>query len=62
MKISLPDGSEVDLSTACTLRYIDRTNQTVAEVHGQIMDSRTVETITPGKLQVFVTTSYYIDL
>ena len=45
-------GSEVPY-TGCTFRYIDTTGQTVEEVSGERLDSRTIETVTPGKLHTF---------
>ena len=50
--VRLPVGSEVPY-TGCTLRYIDTTGQTVEEVPGERLDSRTIETVTPGKLHTF---------
>ncbi|XP_062513911.1 uncharacterized protein LOC134189603 [Corticium candelabrum] len=40
-------GSEVPY-TGCTFRYIDTTGQTVEEVPGERLDSRTIETVTPA--------------
>ena len=50
--VRLPVGSEVPY-TGCTFRYIDTTGQTVEEVPGERLDSRTIETVTPGKLHTF---------
>ncbi|XP_062513017.1 uncharacterized protein LOC134188830 [Corticium candelabrum] len=45
--VRLPVGSEVPY-TGCTFRYIDTTGQTVEEVPGERLDSRTIETVTPA--------------
>ena len=50
--VRLSVGSEVPYS-GCTFRYIDTTGQTVEEVPGERLDSRTIETVTPGKLHTF---------
>ena len=57
MLVRLPVGSEVP-STGCMFRYIHPTDQTVTETRGERIDSRTVQTITPGQLRRFATTSY----
>ncbi|XP_062513227.1 uncharacterized protein LOC134189014 isoform X2 [Corticium candelabrum] len=45
--VRLPVGSEVPY-TGCIFRYIDTTGQTVEEVPGERLDSRTIETVTPA--------------
>ena len=52
--VCLPVGSEVPY-TRCTFQYIDTTSQTVLveEVPGERLDSRTIETVTPGNLHTF---------
>ena len=46
--VRLPVGNEVPYR-GCTFRYIDTTSQTVEEVPGERLDSRTIGTVTPGK-------------
>ncbi|XP_062513151.1 uncharacterized protein LOC134188950 isoform X2 [Corticium candelabrum] len=47
LQVRLPVGSEVPC-TGCTFRYIDTTGQTIEEVPGERLDSRTIETVTPA--------------
>ena len=50
--VRLPGGSEVPYR-GCTFQYIDTTCPTVEEVSEERLDSRTIETVTPGKLHTF---------
>ena len=50
--VCLPVGSGVPYR-GYTFWYIDTTGQTVEEVPGETLDSRTIETVTPGKFHTF---------